>query len=86
VSATNLTPAERTLRASRAAHIRWANTDRREASAAQRRRMFERFEAQIPPAVVDPAERAKRAENLLSAHMLKLAFESSKARRRKKAA
>jgi hypothetical protein len=84
--AAHLTPAERTLRARQAAHIRWANTDRKEASEAQRLRIRARFEAEIPAEVTDPAERAKRAENALRAHMAKLAFESSKARRRKKAA
>jgi hypothetical protein len=80
-----LTPAERTLRARAAAHARWGNTDPAEASAAARRRLFERFEAQVPADVTDPAERERRAEHLLKSHMALLALASSKARRLKKA-
>ncbi len=80
-----LTPAERSLRASIAAHTRWANT-----STADRRRQADRgqaallasFVAQVDPdGSLPPQEREQRARNLLSAHMKRLALRSSQARR-----
>ncbi len=85
-----LTPAERSLRASIAAHTRWANT-----STADRRRQADRgqaallasFAAQIDPDGTLPTqERERRARNLLSAHMKRLALRSSQARRAGQAA
>lgn len=82
---TTLTPAERSLRASIAAHTRWANT-----SAADRRRQADRghaallakFAAQVDPdGTLTVAEREKRAQNAYAAHMKRLAFASSRARR-----
>jgi hypothetical protein len=84
--AANLTQAERTLRARAAAHARWGNTDPAEASEAARRRLLARFDAQVPAEVTDPAERARRSEHLLRAHMARLALQSSKARRARKQA
>ena len=81
----SLTPAERKLRASIAANTRWANTER-----AERQRLADngqagllrRFATEVDPAGTMPAaERDKRARNLLSAHMKRLALASSKARR-----
>lgn len=80
-----LTPAERSLRAKVAAHERWKNTDPAAASEAARRRIFDRFEQEVPAEITDPAERARRAEHALKAHMARLALASSVARRRKKA-
>ncbi len=80
-----LTPAERSLRASIAAHTRWANT-----STADRRRQADRgqaallasFAAQIDPnALLSEEERQRRARNAYSAHMKRLALRSSRARR-----
>lgn len=85
-----LTPSERSLRASIAANTRWAH-----ASAADRRRqadrgnaaLLARFAAEVDPdSRLDPAERERRARNLLQAHMQRLALASSKARRTKGAA
>ncbi len=80
-----LSPTERSLRASIAAHTRWANTGR-----AERQRLADngqagllrRFAAEIDPAGVLPApERERRAHNMLTAHMKRLALKSAKARR-----
>jgi hypothetical protein len=45
--------------------------------------MFERFEAEVPPDITDPAERARCAARLITAHMQLLAMRSSQARRKK---
>ena len=80
-----LTPAERSLRASIAAHTRWANTDR-----ATRQRLADngqagllrRFAAEVdPPGLLPAEEREKRAHSLLTAHMKRLALKSAKTRR-----
>ncbi len=80
-----LTPAERKLRASLAAHTRWANT-----STAERRRQADRghaallakFAAEVDPAgTMTPEERDKLARNRYAAHMKRLALASSRARR-----
>jgi hypothetical protein len=81
----NLTRAERRLRAQLAAHTRWKNTDPAAASEAARQRILDRFDREIPDDVVDPGERARRAEHALKAHMASLALKSSIARRRKAA-
>ena len=80
-----LTPAERQMRAQLGAHAQWARCDdRTERTAAARKGFNKRFENQVDPdGVLDPAERAKRAENARQAHMLKLALASAKARRAK---
>lgn len=80
-----LTPAERSLRASLAAHTRWANTDRVErqrlADSGQAG-LLRRFAAEVDPEGLLPAdEREKRARSLLTAHMKRLALASSKSRR-----
>ena len=80
-----LTPAERSLRASIAAHTRWANTSR-----AERQRLADsgqagllrRFAAEIDPDGTLPGdERDRRARNALTAHMKRLALKSSRSRR-----
>ncbi len=80
-----LTPAERSLRASLAAHTRWSATP-----VAERRRQANRghaallatFAAQVDPAGVMPEEERQRlARNAYSAHMKRLALRSSQARR-----
>jgi hypothetical protein len=85
VMAAALTPAERHMRAQLGAHAQWARCDDRTArTAAARSGFFKRFETQVDPdGVLDPAERAKRAENARQAHMLKLAMASAKARRQR---
>lgn len=80
-----LTPAERSLRASIAAHTRWANS-----SKAERQRiadngqagLLRKFAAEIDPDGTLPAdERDRRARNALHAHMKRLALHSSQTRR-----
>ena len=71
------------MRSQLGAHAQWARTDDRTARTAAARAAFhKRFENQVDPdRVLDPAERAKRAEHARQAHMLKLALASAKARR-----
>ncbi len=80
-----LTPAERSLRSSLAAHTRWASTP-----TAERRRQAERgheallakFAQQVDPTgTLAPDERDKLARNAYSAHMKRLALASSRVRR-----
>ncbi len=79
---TNLTPAERSLRARKAAYDRWSRTDSATASESARRRILARFENQVDPdGTLDPAERARRAERARKAYFTGLALKSAKARR-----
>ena len=84
----DLSPAERKLRAQIASHTSWAGTpDRSQRTAPARQAFRNKFEIQVDPdGVLDPTERARRAESARSAHMARLAFLSAQARRRKKAA
>ncbi|MGH9151554.1 MAG: hypothetical protein ACRD03_03900 [Acidimicrobiales bacterium] len=70
-----------------AAHASWANTsDRLARTAPARKAAVERFERQVDPeGVLDPTERALRAEQAKKAHMTRLALKSAQARRRKRA-
>ena len=80
-----LTPAERKLRASIAAHESWAKTDDRPGrTAAARAALLAKFEDQVDPEhKLDQAERARRAEHARKAHFARLALASAKARRNK---
>jgi len=79
-------PADRSLIASIAAHISWGRTPNRAArTEAARQAALDRFEAQVPPEVVDPAARAAAAENLRRAYYKTLARKSAQARKAKKA-
>lgn len=66
-----------------AAAERWARTaDRTAATEPARRGLRARFEREADPdGVLDDSERARRADALLCAHMLRLARASAKARR-----
>lgn len=71
----DLTPSERVLRARLAAHEKWAQT--------ARQAFLDRFERQVDPdGILDPAERARRAESAKRAHFLRLSLKSARARRR----
>src|SRR3954466_6447626 len=74
---------DRTLIARIAAAERWARTaDRVAATEPARRGLRARFERDADPdGVLDAAERARRADALFAAHMLRLARASAKARR-----
>lgn len=82
---THLSASERTLRARLAAHSSWANTENRTArTAAATAASMSRFERQVDPdGVLDPAERARRADSARKAYYTRLAFKSVKARRAK---
>jgi len=82
-----LTPAERSLRARLAVHTSWVQTtDRAARTAPARRAALQRFERQVDPdGTLNPAERRRRAEQAMRAHMAGLALQSAQARRRRKA-
>jgi hypothetical protein len=82
-----LTPTERSLRARLAVHTSWAQTtDRAARTAPARRAALQRFERQVDPdGRLKPAERTRRAEQAMRAHMAGLALRSAQARRRRKA-
>lgn len=72
-----LTPTERTLRASVAAHTSWGNTEDRSARTLPGRRGLDaKF---LREAEGDPA----RAESLRRAHFQRMALKSARARRRR---
>lgn len=82
-----LTPSERSLRARIAVHTSWANTEDRSARTAPgRRAAMARFERKVDPdGTLSPAERARRADQAMRAHMARLALKSAMARRRQRA-
>ena len=82
----DLTPSERVLRARIGGHSKWAKTsDRTAATATARQAFLNRFEKQVDPdGVLDPAERARRAESARKAHFTRLALRSAQARRARK--
>ncbi len=80
---TSLTPAERSLRARVAAHTLHAKVDATAHTAPARQAFLARFEREVDPDGLLPAEeRRRRADHLRSAHFARLALLSSKARRR----
>ncbi|SDY35538.1 hypothetical protein SAMN05661080_03195 [Modestobacter sp. DSM 44400] len=74
---------DRTLIARIAAAERWARTPNRVAATEPARRgLRARFEREADPeGILDVTERARRADALFTAHMLRLARASAKARR-----
>jgi hypothetical protein len=80
-----LTPGERTLRARMAAHTSWARTNDRSArTAPARKAAMDRYEREVDPdRTLEPAERARRAEQAMKAHMARIALKSALARRRR---
>ncbi len=69
---------EKSLRHQVAAH---SMHDARKTTEAARKANAERFERQVDPdGVLDPAERARRAEHARKAYMLGLAYKSAKVR------
>jgi len=71
-----MTPTQRRLRAQIAAHARWSRCeDRAAATAAATAGFLTRFEKQVDPdGVLDPQERARRAESALKSHMLRMSL------------
>lgn len=83
----SLSPEQRKLRASLAAHAMHAKNDSRDISANARAGFLKRFLDQVDAATpgLPEAERQRRADHLLKAHMRRLALASSRARARKAA-
>ena len=83
-----LSPRQRSLRASLAAHAMHARNDPHEITAGARAGFLSRFLAEVDAATpgLPEAERLRRAEHLLRAHMKRLALASSKARAARKGA
>ena len=66
-----------------AAHERWSRcSDRAAATAAARKAFADRFERQVDPdGVLEPTERARRAQSARKAFFMRLALKSAQARR-----
>jgi hypothetical protein len=77
--------AKRVLRARMAAHALHARvTDPASHTAPARKAFLSRFEREVDPdGVLDPQDRARRAEHAKKAYFLRLAAASSKARAKK---
>ncbi len=86
-ASTSLTPAQRILRALKAAHTRWAAEDPADTSTRGQAGLRGRFDRQVRKAEpgLSDAEYARRAESAYKAHMAGLALASSKARAARKA-
>jgi hypothetical protein len=75
-----LTPAERTLRARLAAHTQHAKG--RTNTGPAREKFLSRFESEVDPdRVLDPAERARRAEHAKRAYFTALSLKAARQRR-----
>jgi len=71
------------LRGRLGAHALHATHDPKETTEPARRAFLARFEKQVDPdGVLDPQERARRAEMAKRAHMLRLSMKSAKARKK----
>jgi len=76
-----LTPEQRAQRARAGAYAQHSKYDTRETTKAARTTWLNSFERQVDPdGVLDPSERARRAQAALRAHMTSLALKSSRAR------
>lgn len=84
----SLSPEQRSLRASLAAHEMHARHDSREVTANARAGFLAKFLREVDAATpgLPDTERLRRAEHLLRAHMQRLALRSSRARASRKAA
>jgi hypothetical protein len=81
-----LTPEQRSIRASIAAHSRWSGEDPKVAMKKPRAGFEARFERQVDPdRLLSAAERKRRAKAAMRAHMARLALASSRARSKAKA-
>ncbi len=77
-----MTPNERVLRARKAAHSRWAQENPQANAARATAGFLATFERQVDPDnLLDVAERQRRAQHALKAHMMGLALKSAQARR-----
>ena len=80
-----MTPEQRSLRARAGAHALHAQYDAREITANARAAWFKTFLDQVDERTpgLPEAERLRRAEHLVRAHMARLALASSRARAKK---
>jgi len=77
------TPAERTIRARIAAYALHSQVDGTAHTAPARQAFLDRFERQVDPdGLLEPQERARRAEHARKSYFLKLALLSAQARRK----
>jgi hypothetical protein len=77
----SLTPEQRRLRASVAAHERWAHNDPVEGTKPARTAWFGKFIEQVDhDRKLPEAERQRRAQSAMRAHMQRMALRSSRAR------
>lgn len=76
-------PSDRVLVARAAAFTRWSRTDDRTAATAPARKAHDdRFARQVDPdGILDPAERARRADMAKRAYFARLALRSAQVRR-----
>ncbi len=82
-----MTPAERSLRARKAAHTRWAGEDPKPNAARATAGLLARFERDVDPeGTLAPDERNRRALHARKAHMAGLALKSAQARRKRSGA
>lgn len=77
-------PEERTLVAKIAAAERWGRTaDRQQATAPARSGLRAKFEREVDPdGLLTPDERARRADSLMRAHMLRMSLKAKASRRK----
>ena len=76
-----LSPSQRSMRARLAAYAMHARHDSREVTANVRKAFVERFEQEVDPdGALSVAERRRRAEHAMRAHMTRLALRSARAR------
>ncbi len=82
-----LTPEQRHIRASIAAHTRWSREDPAGNAARGQAGLLARFDREVREAEpgLSEAEYSRRAESAYRAHMARLALASSKARGARKA-
>jgi hypothetical protein len=82
-----LTPQQRHIRASIAAHTRWSREDPADNAARGQAGLLARFDREVREAEpgLSEAEYSRRAESAYRAHMARLALASSKARGARKA-
>lgn len=77
----SMSPAQRRLRARIGAYSLHATHDGKETTAKARAAFLARFEREVDPDnALEPAERAKRADAALKAHMSRMALGRVKAR------
>src|SRR5581483_10615550 len=82
-----MTSKEASMRGRIGAHASWANTADRAARTQPARDAFHlRFEREVDPdGVLDPAERARRAEHAEKAYMARMSLKAAQAKARRKA-